>query len=33
MWKAGGFYERVRPEDMRIPGSLQGRRYLDYDVY
>jgi hypothetical protein len=33
MWQAGGFYERVRPEDMRIPGSLQGRRYLDYDVY
>jgi hypothetical protein len=33
MWQAGNFYEHRRPEDMTIPGLLQGRRYLDYDVY
>jgi hypothetical protein len=33
MWQAGNFYEHRRPEDMTIPGGLQGRRYLDYDVY
>lgn len=33
MWQAGNFYEHIRPEDMTIPGGLQGRRYLDYDVY
>jgi hypothetical protein len=33
MWQAGNFYEHRRPDDMTIPGLLQGRRYLDYDVY
>jgi hypothetical protein len=33
MWQAGNFYEHRRFEDMTIPGSLLGRRYLDYDVY
>jgi hypothetical protein len=33
LWQAGNFYEHRRPEDMTIPGGLQGRRYLDYDVY
>jgi len=33
MWQAGNAYELRRPEDMTIPGGLQGRRYLDYDVY
>jgi len=33
MWQAGNVYEHKRPEDMTIPGGLQGRRYLDYDVY
>jgi hypothetical protein len=33
MWQAGNSYEHRRPEDMTIPGGLQGRRYLDYDVY
>lgn len=33
MWQAGNFYEHRRPEDMTIPSGLQGRRYLDYDVY
>ena len=33
MWQAGNVYEHRRLEDMTIPGGLQGRRYLDYDVY
>ena len=33
MWQAGNFYEYVRPDNMTIPGGLQGRRYLEYDVY
>lgn len=33
MWQAGNFYEYVRPDNMTIPGGLQGRPYLEYDVY
>jgi hypothetical protein len=33
MWQAGNIYEHRRIEDMTIPGGLQGRPYLDYDVY
>src|SRR5262245_11419237 len=33
MWQAGNGYEYIRPENMKIPGGLQGRQYLDYDVY
>lgn len=33
MWAAGNFYERQRPEEQSIPSGLQGRRYLDFDVY
>jgi hypothetical protein len=33
MWQAGNVYEHRRSEDMTIPGLLQSRRYLDYDVY
>lgn len=33
LWQAGNFYEHRRPEDMTIPDGLEGRRYLDYDVY
>lgn len=33
MWAAGNAYEHKRREEMTIPSGLQGRRYLDYDVY
>jgi hypothetical protein len=33
MWAAGNAYEHKRPEEMKIPSGLQGRGYIDYDVY
>jgi hypothetical protein len=33
MWAAGNFYEHKRRGEMSIPSGLQGRKYLDYDVY
>jgi hypothetical protein len=31
MWAGGNFYEHQR--EMKIPSGLEGRRYLDYDVF
>jgi hypothetical protein len=31
LWTAGNFYEHQ--SEMRIPSGLEGRRYLDYDVF
>jgi len=30
-WSAGNFYEHQ--SEMKIPSGLEGRRYLDYDVF
>jgi hypothetical protein len=31
LWAGGNFYEHQR--DMKIPSGLEGRRYLEYDVF
>ena len=31
MWAGGNWYEQQR--EMKIPTGLEGRRYLDYDVF